>query len=88
MSSQTDSFQFLKDMSAQTLDFKRQPLKDMSGIFSANLFDLQSKISRTGEEDTTLWRLAVVSSQMSSEAAVGDKLKEKASQCWSLVNSA
>ena len=48
----------------------------MSGIFSANL-DLESKISRTGEEDTTLWRLAVVSSQMSSEA-VGDKLKEKA----------
>jgi hypothetical protein len=43
-------------MSAQTLDFKRQPLKEMSGIFSANL----EKISQKGEEDTTLWRLAVV----------------------------
>jgi hypothetical protein len=58
-------------MSAQTLDFKRQPLKEMSGIFSTNL----KKISRTGEEDTTLWRLALVSSQMRSEA-VG-KCKEK-----------
>ncbi len=71
MSTQTDSLPFLKDMSAQTLGFKRQPLEEMSGIFSTNL----KKISRTGEEDTTLWRLAVVGSQMSSEA-VG-KRKEK-----------
>ena len=77
MSSQTDSVPFLKDMSAQTLDFKRQPFKEMSGIFSANL----EKISRTGEEDTTLWRLAFVSSQMSSEA-VGDKRKVNAGH-WS-----